>query len=85
MIKEALQYIVGMSAPTITEINGDTYSDKEQHRIDKHVPHAKAIHLSTLSSLVDYLKSGKDEHGKLFIIVDSPTAKPREDLHYRTS
>lgn len=73
MIKEALQYIVGMSTPTITEINGDTYSDKEQYRIDKRVPQAEPIGLHTLSSLVDYLKSNKDKHDKLFIIVDSPT------------
>ncbi len=73
MIKEALQYIVGMSAPTITEINGGTYSDKEQHRIDKYIPKAKPITLHTLTSLTTYLKNKADKHNRLFIVVDSPT------------
>jgi hypothetical protein len=57
----------------ITEINGDTYSDKVQHRIDKYIPKASPITLRTLTSLVDYLKSDKDKHDDLFIVVNSPT------------
>lgn len=60
MIKEALQYIVGLSAPTIQDIDGETYSDKPLHRVD-YAPLADPIKLSTLESLVDYIKSEKDD------------------------
>ncbi len=75
MLKEALQYIVGLSVPTVREIGGETYSDKNLHRI-KHNPKADPIEMNTLSSLVDYLRSGMDvnaEKEKLFIHVQSPT------------
>ena len=73
MLKEALQYIIGLSDPSIHEINGETYSDKQLHRI-KHAPKADPIKMNTLSSLIEYLTSGIDllpEH--LFIHVQSPT------------
>lgn len=73
MLKEAIQYIIGLSAPTVQEIKGETYSDKQLHRIN-HVPHAKAIYMSTLSSLIDYIKSGVDTFKeKMIIHVESPT------------
>lgn len=59
MIKEALQYIVGLSTPNIREINGETYSDKPLKRVI-HNPKAHEIELSTLRSLIDYIKSGVD-------------------------
>ena len=37
MLKEALQYLVSLKDNKIYEINGDTYSDRELHRIDLHV------------------------------------------------
>lgn len=77
MIKEALQYIVGLSTPTIKEICGETYSDKPLHRVD-YTPLAEPIQLSTLESLVDYIKSNVDSMGAnvdecMFIHVVSPT------------
>lgn len=73
MLKEAIQYIIGLSAPTVQEIKGETYSDKQLHRIN-HVPYAKAIHMNTLSSLIDYIKSGVDTFKeKMIIHVESPT------------
>lgn len=74
MLKEALQYIIGLSDPSIREINGETYSDKQLHRI-KHNPKADPIRLNTLSSLVEYLTSGIDilPDGPLFVHVQSPT------------
>ena len=50
MIKEALQYIVGLSAPVVQEIGNETYSDKPLHRVD-YTPLAEPIQLSTLESL----------------------------------
>lgn len=77
MIKEALQYIVGLSTPTVQEINGETYSDKPLQRVD-YAPLADPIQLSTLESLVDYIKSDKDDlthtgTRAMFIHVASPT------------
>lgn len=73
MLKEALQYIIGMSEPTVREINGETYSDKTLHRII-HNPKADTIKLSTLTSLLEYITSDVDAlPEKLFIHVQSPT------------
>lgn len=73
MIKEALKYIVGMSAPVVQEINGETYSDKPLNRIS-YVPRANSIEMGTLSSLIDYIKSGVDIFTeKMIIHVLSPT------------
>lgn len=72
MIKRALEYIVGLNAPDVKTINGQTYSDKSLYRI-KHNPKAEPITLNTLSSLVDYIKSGRDAKGNMFIHIVSPT------------
>lgn len=73
MIKEALKYIVGLSAAEVKEINGQTYSDKPLNRIC-HNPKASEITMNTLSSLVDYIKSNVDEMPeKMIIHVKSPT------------
>lgn len=74
MIKEALQYIVGLSAPCIREIDGETYSDKVLNRV-VHNPKADAISLTTLRSLVDYIKSEADTmEEKMFIHVNGPAS-----------
>lgn len=73
MIKEALQYIVELGEPKISNINGETYSDKLLHRIC-HNPKAAPIELTTLSSLVDYIKSKSDAmEEKMIVHVVSPT------------
>lgn len=73
MLKEALQYIIGLSEPNIQNIDGETYSDKQLHRIS-YIPKADPIKLNTLSSLVDYLTSGIDNlDAHLFVHVQSPT------------
>lgn len=72
MIKEALQYIVGLSAPNVQHINGEVYSDKQLHRVD-YAPKAEPIQLTTLDSLLDYIKSGVDDMRTMFIHVVSPT------------
>ena len=73
MIKEALQYIVGMSTPCIREIKGETYSDKPLERIS-HNPKASAIEMTTLTSLVEYIKADIDSmSGKMIVHVSSPS------------
>lgn len=72
MIKEALQYIVGLSDPKVQSIDGEFYSDKELYRVS-YTPRAEPIQLSTLESLVDYIKFGHDAMDEMFIHVVSPT------------
>ena len=73
MIKKALEYIVGLSCPTIEKIGCEIYSDKPLNRIS-YVPRAKSIEMNTLSSLIDYIKSGVDSFCDHMIIhVQSPT------------
>lgn len=73
MIKEALKYIVEMAQPEIKVIDGQTYSDKSLYRIN-HNPKADSIRMSTLTSLIDYIKSGVDQmKGKMIIHIESPT------------
>ena len=72
MIKKALEYIVGLKAPEVLEINGETYSDKGLHRIC-HNPKAQAIELTTLTSLVEYIRAGIDTmDDKMIVHVSSP-------------
>ena len=74
MIKEALQYIVGLGKAEEHVINGACYSDKPLHRIDTYYPKADAIEMHTLTSLVDYIKSEVDEMPPRMIVeVKSPT------------
>lgn len=73
MIKEALQYIVGLKEPVISVIGGNTYSDKPLERIS-YTPYACSIEMSTLTSLVDYIKANIDTMSdKMIIHVVSPT------------
>lgn len=71
MIQKALQYIVNLAEPKVQTIDGETYSDKTMHRVSFN-PKAEPIQLNTLTSLVDYILSGFDTHGKLFVHVVSP-------------
>ena len=43
MIKEALQYVVGLGKAEEHNIYDDTYSDKPLYRIDPYIPKAEAI------------------------------------------
>lgn len=73
MIKEALEYIVGLKTPIINEIGGNTYSDKPLNRIS-YVPYASTIEMKTLTSLVEYIKAKIDcMSEKMIVHVVSPT------------
>lgn len=72
MIKNALQYIIGLAKPEIQNVGGVSYSDKQLHRINP-IPYANEIQLNTLSSLIDYIRSGVDSFGgRMIIHVQSP-------------
>lgn len=73
MIKEALQYVVGLGKAEEHNICDDTYSDKPLYRIDPYIPKAEAIVMHTLTSLVDYIKAHIDDMTeKMIIEVRSP-------------
>lgn len=73
MIKKALEYIVGLNAPHFNEIAGETYSDKELNRISYN-PKARSIEMTTLTSLVEYIKANVDSmYDKMIVHVVSPT------------
>ncbi len=78
MIKEALEYIVGLNRPRQELINNDTYCSRrdELYRVDTEL-RAETLEMSTLTSLIDYIKSNVDgllaDAGNLIIHVVSPT------------
>lgn len=73
MIKSAIQYIVDLAKPDIQKFDGEIYSDKKLHHINP-IPYAEKIEMNTLSSLVEYIKSGIDRYsGKMIIHIKSPT------------
>lgn len=61
MIKEALQYIVGLGNVELHDIGRQTFSNQRLHVIEE--PKAAAINVRSLSGLVDYLKSDFDQDG----------------------
>lgn len=74
MIKKALEYIVAMGEAKEHSIHGEIYTDKELYRVGRHIPRANPIEMSTLSSLVQYIRSNADTMSeKMIIQVENPT------------
>ena len=79
-LKDALQYVNGLKEQSmdvkVTEIAGKTYCNKELYRYGKEEL-ATAIHASTLSSVVDYIKNKPEELRESMIlhITDPQTVK----------
>lgn len=59
MIAKAIDRILQLAEPTIKDINGSTYSDKEMFRIDTDL-RASAIEVKTLTGLLDYIFANKE-------------------------
>ena len=73
MIKEAINRILELGEPHLNIINGDTYSDKQLHRINNEL-RAESIGMTSLSSLVDYIKCNQDLKDTPYIVhIISPT------------
>lgn len=73
IIKEALEYITGLRTPALLNVDGIEFTDKELTPVIYN-PKASSIEMKTLTSLVDYIKSGVDGMGeKMIIHVTSPT------------
>lgn len=79
MIKEALQYIVGLNKPEVIEVNGHSYTDKRLDRIEPVViRETSAAELSTLTSFVDCVKARVErdksyDYSNLYLHIISPT------------
>lgn len=79
-LKDALEYAVQLSEDNkkTQEINGKTFVDvhranfKSVEEIEKR--RAQALKVSTLTGIVDYIKSGFDKTGTLMVHVASPKA-----------
>ena len=76
MIAKAIDRILQLADPTIKEINGSTYSDKNMFRIDTDL-RAEPIAVKTLTGLVDYIKANKENfngwHGYFLHVADEDT------------
>lgn len=73
-IKEAIEYVVGLSQPNYAEHEGEKWADKPMYRIHHELPKANALQMCTLDSLVGYIKSNTDKMDKHMLIhVQSPT------------
>lgn len=71
MIKEAIQYIVGLGNVEVKYENGQSYSTQKLHLIED--PLAAKLSIRSLSGLVEYLQSQFDGDEKLMVHVESPT------------
>lgn len=75
-LKEALQYVNRLKEesmqPIVTEIAGKTYCNKELMRYGRE-DLAKAIHVNTLSAMVDYITGKREElREKMILHIMSP-------------
>ncbi|SHI75893.1 hypothetical protein SAMN02745975_00550 [Geosporobacter subterraneus DSM 17957] len=73
MIKDALQYLIGLKETEVLEIDGHTYTTKRLEMVDE--PSPAPLKTKTLTSLVDYLKSQVDVKASKHLIIHivSPT------------
>lgn len=71
MIKEALQYLIGLGNTRIEVIGEEVFSTQQLHRVQEETP--ATINVRSLSGFVDYLKSGFDGKQKLLVQVVGPT------------
>lgn len=72
MLKDAIQYLVSLKDNKTYTINGETYSDRELHRIPRYVPHPFSLGVSGLDSIVKLVRNELDmfDNLPLFIRVD---------------
>lgn len=72
MLKEALQYLISLGEVKTLEINGQTYATKDLDMVS--VPKPSALVTTTLTAMVDYLKTDMDKKysERLLIHVKAP-------------
>ncbi len=78
MIEKALKYIVGLGEAKVKEITlpdgtVQVYSDRPMSLVEKRIPMAEPVLMSTLTSLLDYIREEVDVMaGRMIIHVTSP-------------
>jgi len=72
MLKNAMEYLVGLARPTVIEVEGQNFSTVDLTRI-KEQSNVSELQVNTLTGLVDYIKSQFDGERELMIQVKSPT------------
>lgn len=75
MIKEALQYLVGLKDNKTYEIHGDTYSDKELVRVVPHVDRPKSVEVNGLDSVVKLVRTELDMFSNLPVYIRVVSAR----------
>lgn len=70
--EDALKYLVGLRDAKVLDIDGKKFTTKDVYRITDPIP--AALEITTLTALVDYIKSGLDKKSSenLLIHVKSP-------------
>lgn len=74
MLKDLFQYVVGLGAKELKDVNGQTFSTGALHLVEE--ANANTLKINTLSGIVDYVKSNfdqKEEYDTLLIQILSPT------------
>lgn len=83
MIAKAIDRILQLAEPTIKDINGSTYSNKQMFRLDTDL-RAEPIGCRTLTSLMDYIKANKDNfngwHGYILHVTSETTVELISEL-----
>jgi hypothetical protein len=72
MIRQALEYLVGLGKTEILEVDGQKYSTKGIQHIK--YPSPAALSITTLTGLVDYIKSDIDLNAKLLEVNNDSVA-----------
>lgn len=71
MIKQALEYLVGLKPVELIDVDGRTYSTDRLHQVLD--PFTPGFDTSTLTSIVDYLRADPDNRdGKYILLIHSP-------------
>lgn len=78
MIKEALQYIVGLSDIKTIEHNHEVYADRQLHRVPNELDCPEPLGVNTLSGFMDYVAANEGHAAEctedpLYIQIVSPT------------
>jgi len=71
MIKEAIQYVVGLGNKEVKSVNGQQYSTGQMQLLEN--PTVAPLVVHSLSGLIDYIKSDFDGSTPLMVHVKSPS------------
>lgn len=73
-LKDLVQYAVAISENKTYEINGETYSEKQLHRIPSYTPRPQKLCVTGLDSVVKIIKAEKRKMNlPIFVRVDNAT------------